>query len=145
LRGASSIKGQDLILMDGETFSEIAKTFKFNKRTENRVDSLSAEFTIFREEIDIYPFLIVMDKYKAVVAGRHNFDLSFDYHISVVDCPLPIKLGIDIKGTMDNMTYRMAKCRYAEFYRPPSRRVVENKQLEIRKMIRDALTQRVKG
>jgi len=140
LRGASSISGQDLVLMDGETFTEIAKKLMFSKKTANRVDSLSAEFTIFRDEIDIYPFLIVMDKYKAVVAGRHNFDMSFDYHISVVDCPLPVKLGLDIKGTMDNMTYSLAKCKYAEFYRPSSRKVVENKQLELRKMIRDALT-----
>jgi hypothetical protein len=144
LRGASSIKGNDLILMDGETFSEIAKTLKFNKKTKNRVDTLSAEFTIFRDEIDVYPFLIVMDKYKAVVAGRHNFDLSFDYHISVVDSPLPFKLGVDIKGNMDKMEYKLAKCKYAEYYRPVSRRSVENKQLELRKMIRDALTKKVK-
>jgi hypothetical protein len=143
IRGASSITGQDLVLMDGETFSEIAKTLKFNKKTVNRVDSLSAEFTIFRDEIDIYPFLIVMDKYKAVVGGRHNFDLSFNYHISVVDSPLPINLGVDIKGNMDNMTYKLAKCKYAEFYRPVSRKVVENKQLELRKMIREAVTQKV--
>ncbi len=144
LRGASSIAGNDLVLMDGETFSEIAKVLKFNKKTENRVDSLSAEFTIFRDEIDVYPFLIVMDKYKAVVAGRHNFDLSFNYHISVVDSPLPFKLGVDITGNLDDMEYKLVKCKYAEYYRPVSRRAVENKQLELRKMIRDALTQKVK-
>ncbi|MBI5010532.1 MAG: hypothetical protein HZB98_13005, partial [Bacteroidia bacterium] len=66
IRGASSIKGNNLVLMDGETFSEIAKTLKFSKHAENKVDSLSAEFTIFRNEIDIYPFMIVMDRYKAV-------------------------------------------------------------------------------
>ena len=87
LRGASSINGNDLVLMDGETFSEIAKTLRFNKKTQNKVDSLSAEFTIFRNEIDVYPFLIVMDKYKAVIAGRHNLDMTFNYHVSVVDCP----------------------------------------------------------
>lgn len=32
LRGACSIKGQDLVLMDGETFTEIAKTLRFNKK-----------------------------------------------------------------------------------------------------------------
>lgn len=145
LRGASSIKGQDLVLMDGETFSEIAKTLRFNKKTENRVDTLSAEFTIFKQEIDIYPFLIVMDKYKAVVAGQHNLDLSFNYHISVVDSPLPLKLGVDVKGSMDNLKYRLAACRYKEFYRPSSRRVVENKQLEIRKMIREALLKKLQA
>lgn len=144
LRGASSIKGTNLVLMDGETFSEIAKTLRFNKKTENKVDSLSAEFTIFRNEIDIYPFLIVLDKYKAVVAGRHNFDLTYDYHISVVDSPLPLKLGVDVKGDAENLSYKLARCRYAEFYRPTSRGVVENKQLELRKLIRETLTQKVK-
>jgi hypothetical protein len=143
LRGASSIKGNDLVLMDGETFSEIAKTLKFSKKTENKVDSLSVEFTIFRNEIDIYPFLLVMDKYKAVIAGRHNFDLSYDYHISVVDSPLPLKLGVDVKGNKDDLSYKLAKCRYAEYYRPASRRVVENKQLELSKLIRETLTQKV--
>ena len=143
IRGASSIKGNNLVLMDGETFSEIAKTLKFSKHAENKVDSLSAEFTIFRNEIDIYPFLIVMDRYKAVIAGRHNFDMSYDYHISVVDCPVPIKLGVDVKGTEEAMKYNLAKCRYAEFYRPASRKVVENKQLELRQLIREALTRKV--
>ena len=144
LRGASSITGNNLVLMDGETFSEIAKTLRFSKKTENKIDSLSAEFTIFRNEIDVYPFLIVMDKYKAVIAGRHNFDMSFDYHVSVVDCPLPVKLGVDIKGNEDNLTYNLAKCRYAEYFRPTSRHEVEKKQLELRKMIQEMLAEKVK-
>jgi len=144
LRGASSIKGNNLVLMDGETFSEIAKKLRFNKRTENKVDSLSAEFTFFRNEIDIYPFLIVMDKYKAVIAGRHNFDMTFDYHVSVVDCPLPLKLGVDIKGTTDNMSYDLVPCRYAQYFRPSSRHTVANKQLELRKMIRETLAEKVR-
>jgi hypothetical protein len=144
LRGAASIQGNNLVLMDGQTFSEIAKTLRFNKKTQNKVDSLSAEFTIFRNEIDVYPFLIVMDKYKAVIAGRHNFDMTFDYHVSVVDCPLPLKLGVDIKGNVDNLSYKLAKCRYAEYFRPTSRHEVENKQLELRKMIRQTLAERMK-
>ena len=144
LRGAASISGNNLVLMDGQTFSEIAKTLRFNKKTQNKVDTLSAEFTIFRNEIDIYPFLIVMDKYKAVIAGRHNFDMTFDYHVSVVDCPLPVKLGVDIKGNVDNLSYKLAKCRYAQYFRPSSRHEVENKQLELRKLIRQALAEKVK-
>lgn len=143
IRGAASIRGTDLVLMDGETFSEIAKTLRFSKKTYNKVDSLAAEFTVFKKEIDIYPFLIVMDKYKGVVAGRHNMDMSFDYHISVVQSPLPFRLGIDITGTLDHLKYRLAKCRYAEMYRPVARGEVKNKQLELRKMIRDALMNRL--
>lgn len=144
IRGVASIKGENLVLMDGETFSEIAKTLRFSKQAQNKVDSLSAEFTIFRNEVDVYPFQIVMDKYKAVVGGRHNLDMSFDYHISVTDSPLPIQLGVDVKGTMDKMRVLPAKCKYARLYRPVERREIDTRQLEIRKMIRDALTSKVK-
>jgi hypothetical protein len=144
LRGASSIKGNDLVLMDGETFSEIAKTLRFSKKTQNKVDTLSVEFTIFKNEIDVYPFLLVMDKYKAVIVGRHNFDMTFNYHISVVDCPLPVKLGVDVTGNETDLSYKPARCRYAAYYRPSSRHAVENKRLELRKMIREALEQKVK-
>jgi hypothetical protein len=143
LRGVSSIKGENLVLMDGETFSEIAKTLRFNKHTVNKVDSLSAEFTIFKNEVDIYPFLIVMDKYKAVVAGRHNLDMSFDYHISVTDSPLPFRLGVNVTGKIGAMKIRLAKCKYANLYRPAQRKEIDTKQLEIRQMIRDALTKEV--
>jgi hypothetical protein len=129
--------------MDGETFSEIAKTLRFSKKAENKVDSLSAEFTIFKQEVDIYPFLIVMDKYKAVVAGRHNLDMNFDYHISVTDSPLPFRLGVDVSGNPDKMKFKPVKCKYANLYRPAARREIDTRQLEIRKMIRDALTRRV--
>lgn len=141
---ASSIRGQDLVLLDGTTFNEIAKTLKFNKKTQNKIDSLSAEFTIFKQEVDVYPFLIVMDKYKAVVEGRHNFDLTFDYHISVIDCPLPIRLGLDVSGNMDDLKYKLTKCKYADYFRPTSRHTLANQQLELRKMIRESLARKMK-
>jgi hypothetical protein len=145
LRGASSIRGTDLVLMDGETFTEIARTLRFSKKAENRVDSLSAEFTIFRQEMDIYPFLIVMDRYKAVVGGRHNLDMSFNYNISLVESPLPVRLSVKVRGTPENMKYKLTKNPYPKFYRPAARKEVENEQLNLRKMIRDALTRKQTG
>ena len=85
-----------------------------------------------------------MDKYKAVIGGRHNLDLTFSYNISVVDSPLPVKLAIDIKGTPNELKYNpLAKSLYPEFYRPRHKDVVMNKQLELRKMIRESLTKNV--
>jgi hypothetical protein len=146
LRGASSIRGQNLVLMDNETFGEIARTLRFSRQAQNRVDSIAAEFTIFREEIDVYPFLMVMDRYKVVIGGRHNFDMSFDYHISLVESPLPVRMGVDITGNIEQMQYRPTlRPRYPEFYRPASRRAVESRQLEFRKMIREALLQNMRA
>ncbi|MDD3079540.1 MAG: AsmA-like C-terminal region-containing protein [Paludibacter sp.] len=143
LQGIGSVKGEDLVLMDGETFTEIAKKLLFSKKTKNKVDSLSVEFQVVRNNVEVYPFLIVMDKYKAVVAGRHNLDMSFNYHISLIDSPLPFQLGVDVKGTMDKMKVTHAKCKYARMYRPASRKEVDLKKLEIMKKIRETLKQEV--
>jgi hypothetical protein len=143
LRGASSIRGQNLVLMDGETFSEIARNLRFSRRAENIVDTLSAEFTIFREEIDIYPFLMVMDRYRAVISGKHNLDMSFNYHISVVDSPVPIQFGLDISGDLDNLKYNLVSARFANLYRPARRGEVENRQLELRRLINETITERL--
>jgi len=142
--GTASIKGNNLVLMDGETFTNIAKKLRFNKKAENKVDSLSAEFTLIKRKIEIYPFMIVMDKYKAVVAGKHNMDMSFDYNISLVDSPLPFKVCVDVKGTMDKLDYKLVKCKYGDLYRPTSKYVLQNKQLELRKVIRESLLKNVK-
>ncbi len=143
LRGSSSIRGQNLVLMDGENFTKIARKLRFRKSAENKVDSLSAEFSIFRNDVDIYPFLIIMDRYGAIISGTHNLDMTFDYHISLVESPLPFRIGLNIKGNPDKMKYRPAWPKYGKYYRPASQRLVANKQLELRNIIRRALLQNI--
>lgn len=142
--GAASIKGNNLVLMDGETFSEIAKKMRFSKKAENKVDSISAEFTLIKRKIEIYPFMVVMDKYKAVIAGRHNMDMSFDYNISLLESPLPIRICVEAKGTMDALKIKPTKCKYRDLNRPTSRMILQNKQLELRRIIRESLVKNVK-
>lgn len=139
LRGAASIMGQNLILKDGHEFTEIARTLKFSKKNRILVDSLSAELTLFKNEVDVFPFQISMQNYKAVISGRHNLDMSFNYHISVTDSPLPFRLGVDVYGTMKDMHFRLAPVRYGYRYRPTQQRVVETQVLNLRKMIKASL------
>jgi len=139
IRGAAAIAGQNLVLMDGETFTEISKKLMFSKKTQNRVDSLAAEFTLYKNEIDVYPFSLKMDKYRAVISGKHNLDMSFIYHISLVESPVLVKIGVDVSGTMDDLKIRPVVPRYAELYRPARQDAITNEQLNLKKMIREAL------
>lgn len=141
IRGACSIEGKDLVLLDGETFSRIAKLLMFKKQAENKVDSLSAQFTIYKDEIDIYPFCLTMDKYTAAVGGHHNLDMSFDYHISLLR---PLHLGVDVSGTFDDLKIRMAKCRYAEDFRPARHQDVETQTMSLKRMISNMLKSSVR-
>ena len=144
LRAAAALEGKDLVLLDSETFSTIAKYMMFNKKTENVVDSISVEMTVFRNEVDLYPFLISMDKWQAVLSGRHNLDNSFNYHISLTDCPLPTRLGLDVKGTFDDLKFALVPCKYKALYKPEKQGATEKQTLALKKIISDSLKDNVK-
>ncbi|MDR2979611.1 MAG: AsmA family protein [Bacteroidales bacterium] len=156
LRGALAISGDRLVLLDGKQFSEIAKTLKFSKKTENKIDSLAVELTIFKNEIDVYPFEIAMDKYKAVLDGRHNFKFEknalgndtlvtrCEYHISITDTPLPVRLGLKISGDLSDPKFKLEPCKYPHLFRPKRQGSTEKEVLRLKKMISDSLKANVK-
>jgi len=144
IRGAAAFQGQELTLMDTETFDMIAKKLLFKKKTANVIDSLSVEMTLFKDEIDVYPFLIVMDNYKAVISGRHNMDNSFNYHISVTDTPLPVRLGLNVTGTIDNLQYDLVECKYKYLYNPKKQGALEEQTLRLKKLISESLKENIK-
>lgn len=146
LRAAGAIEGKNLVVMDNETFSQISKLLQFEKKTENVVDSISVELSVFKDKVTLYPFLIAMDDYKAVIGGRHNIDqnLSFDYHISLTECPLPVRLGLDVSGSLDDMKFSLVPCRYAHLYNPEKQSVVQARTLQLKKIISESLKDNVK-
>ena len=144
IRGAAAFQGQNLTLMDSETFDMIASELKFRKKTTNIIDSLSVEMTLFKDEIDLYPFLIVMDNYKAVISGRQTLDNRFKYHISVTETPLPIRLGLDITGTLDKLDYKLVPCKYKHLYNPKKQGALEERTLRLKKLISESLKENVK-
>lgn len=139
LGGSASLRGKDLVLLDGETFHAIARKLMFRNKERNIVDSLSAEFTVLKNYVYVFPFAVSMDRYGAVVGGRHGLDMDMDYNISLVKSLLPFRLAVNVSGTPENMRFRLTRNKYHDFTRPVWRGEVQNKQLELREMIRRAL------
>lgn len=146
LRGAAAIKGKDLVVMDSETFDQISKLLLFNKKkTKNVIDSLDVEMTVFRNEVDLYPFVVSMDKYQAVLSGYHNLDMTYNYHISLTKSPLLFKLGLNIMGNLEDLKFKLAKCQYKKLYKPQKRGVVDEQILALKKTISSSLQAGVKN
>ncbi len=104
------LKGENLVLLDGETFSEIAKMLMFSKKTENLIDSVSVEMLVKNNEIEIYPFMVSMDKYRLGVGGTQGLDESFNYHVALLK---PIMLGLDVYGKdFDNIKFKLATVKF---------------------------------
>ena len=141
LRGAASIYGKDLVVLDNETFSKISKLLLFSKKTENKVDSISAEMTIYKKEIDVYPFCVSMDNYMVALGGRHNLDMSFNYDVNVLS---PIYLGVNVSGTLDDLDIKLAPCKFAKDFKPLFNRKADTQSAELRSMIRESMRKNVK-
>ena len=147
LRGAAAINGQDLVLMDSETFSKISKYLLFKKKTSNKVDSISVEMTIFRNEVELFPFVVSLDRYKAILQGKYNLDNTGNYRIFLSDTPLPLRLGLKIDGPTDKLKYKVNLFpRLSPSYRMNVNKqgVVDDKILELKQIINQSLQRSVK-
>lgn len=147
LRGATSIHGKDLVVLDNATFRKIAKMLNFKDKEHNKIDELSVEITAFKNEIDVYPTLIALDKYQAVVGGRHKLDMTFDYSLGIAN-PWPFRrLGIKIGGSLDDMKYGFSLKKNLKLEDPKGKEedvhVIEE-SLRLKKIIYESLNANVK-
>lgn len=135
LRSAIHIKGDSLVLMDGETFAEISKMMMFKNKKENVFDSVSVNVTVDNGNVIVYPFLVEIDRYKAAIGGSQSLDMNFDYHISILKSPLPFKAGVNIRGNLQKMKFRIGKAKYKDAVTPASVLKVDSTRLNMGKQI----------
>lgn len=141
LRGAASLTGKDLVVLDGETFDKISKLLLFKKKTENKIDSINAEITVYKNEIDVYPLCVQMDNYMVALGGRHNTNMTFDYDINVLS---PIYLGVNVSGNIDDLKIKLAKCKFAKDFKPRWYDKVDTQSLELRQRIKSSMEKNVR-
>lgn len=139
LRAAAFLDGKDLVLMDGETFSEISKMLMFKNKERNVIDSISVELTVKDGTVEIFPFLVEIDRYRAAVGGQHNIDMTFKYHISILKSPLPFRAGVDISGSLEKMKFKITGAKYKDLFIPSRKAKVDSTQLDLKKRIRQVL------
>lgn len=134
---ACHISGDSLVLLDGETFTEISKMLMFKNKKRNLIDHISAEFLVRDSQIEIFPFVIEIDRYRAAVSGVHKMDMTFNYHISVLKSPIPFRLGVDIFGNLDDFDFKITRARYKDSNLPTRVAIIETTRVNLRNYIRD--------
>ena len=137
LNAACSIHGENMVLLDGETFTEIAKMMHFKNKQRNLIDRISVNMLVRNNQIELFPFIIEMDRYKAAVSGVQKLDMSFNYHISVLKSPIPFRLGVNIFGTLDKFKFRLGRARYRSENIPSYVGLIDTTRVNLRHTITD--------
>ena len=143
LRAAADIEGKNLTVNDKFTFTKITDLLDISTNGSYRVDSLDVQLTAFKNQIDLWPSQIAIGKYKVTVDGRMTLDRNGEYHLSVTESPLPVRLGLKISGPFNKLEYKLEECKYPNLYKPDKRNDTEQMYYELKKKIADRLKENV--
>ena len=135
IRGVARITGENLVLMDGETFSTIAKKLKFKNREKNYIDRISVELFLNDNKIEVFPFIAEMDRYKFAISGTQGLDMSFIYNISILQSPIPFRVGVKIFGNTDDFDFKIGKAKYKSDKLPVFSAVIDSTRINLREHI----------
>ena len=144
LRAAADIEGKNLTVNDKFTFTKITDMLDVSTNGEYRVDSLDVQLTAFKDEIDLWPSQIAIGKYKVTVDGRMTLDKNGEYHLSVTQSPLPVRMGLKISGPLNKLDYKLEDCKYPNLYKPNKRSDREQMYFDLKKKIADRLKENVR-
>ena len=148
LIGAAAINGKDLVVLDNATVASMAKLLQFKNWREKDnnigIDSISVEAQVFRKEVIVYPFLLSLHNYHLCIAGRHTLDNNCNYHLELLKSPLPARLAVDVSGNIAKPKIALGKIQYAETYLPEPSEKLYARQLEIKRLVRQALEANVR-
>lgn len=117
---ALALSGKDLRVVPNDIFKKIAKLLVFKDKNKNSIDSLYAEAKMINDTVLVYPFVVMLDKVMVAIGGSNKLNAagnlaSVDYHASLIK---PLVAGIDIKGPMDSLDFKLVLPKYTGTFKP---------------------------
>ena len=138
INGIMRITGDDLAIKDSPMFKSLARKLLFKNKNEGHIEHMSVEGIIADSVVEIFPFIIKMDRYTLALSGIQNLDMSFKYHISLIKSPFLLRLGLDITGEdFDNWKFRIGKPKYKNAEVPVFSSVIDETKVNLVKSIKD--------
>lgn len=137
INGVVRINGENLSMSENEVFSDLARKLKFKNEKESRIDRMTVEGLIQDNTLEVFPFILDIDRYTMALSGKHNLDQSFRYHVSLIRSPMVFKVGIDLHGPdFDNMKFKIGKPKYKNTNVPVFTEVIDRTRINLAESIR---------
>ena len=138
INGIMRIGGENLTISENDMFNKLAKVLMFRNKKKGQIDKMTVEGVIKDSKLEIFPFILEMDRYMLGLSGIQNMDMSFRYHASLIKSPFIIKLGMDIYGPdFDSMKFKVGKAKYKSKNVPVFSTVIDNTKVNLVESIRN--------
>ena len=137
INGILKIKGSDLSVEDNGGLRKLTSLLMFKDKRIGHIDDMSVQGLITDNTLEVFPFVMGVDRYTLAMNGTQNFDQSFRYHVSVLKSPLPFRFGINLSGDFDNWKYKIGKAKYKNINVPVFTTEIHDMQMNLVSSIHD--------
>ena len=138
INGILRISGDDLTISNSDMFTSLAKKLKFDDRKVGRINHMTVEGVIKDNVLEVFPFVLSLDRYTLALSGKQNLDMSYRYHASLIKSPLLIRVGVDVYGPdFDNMKFKIGRPKYKNEKVPVFTAVIDETKINLAKSIRE--------
>lgn len=111
LRAAVNFQGDSLAVVDNPTMRTAAKWLMFKNKRITRIDSIDVNVVVRDNLVNLYPFMVNVDRYKLGIMGHSDMTQNLNYHVAVLKSPIPFKFGINITGSAEHPRIRFGGAR----------------------------------
>ena len=130
--GVMRISGKDLSLKDSKEFTKIARMLMFKDKKKAHIDNMAVTGIVQNNVLEVFPFVLDVDRYRLAASGTQRLDNAFNYHISVIRSPLLVKFGLNAWGPdFDHIHYGLGKARYRNANVPVYTKQLDNAQYSL--------------
>ena len=137
INGVLRISGDNLTISDSDMFSSLAKKLKFDNRNVGTIEHMTVEGVIKDNVLEVFPFVVKLDRYTLALSGKQNLDMSYRYHASIIRSPMIIRVGVDLYGPdFDNMKFKIGKPKYKNEKVPVFTAVIDQTRINLAESIR---------
>ena len=137
INGVIRVGGENLSMSGDKVFTDLAKKLKFKDKKEGRIDKMTVEGVIQDNTLEVFPFIVDIDRYTLALSGKHHLDQSFRYHASIIRSPMVFKVGVDIYGpNLDKMKFKIGKPKYKNTRIPVFTEVIDQTRINLAQSIK---------
>ncbi|MBQ7268285.1 MAG: hypothetical protein IJS62_00320 [Bacteroidales bacterium] len=135
--GVAKLTGREMKIGDAGNLRLVTSLMLFKNKNIGPLGDISANASIHDSRLDIYPFLLDVDRYQLALSGIYGVGGIMDYYVSILKSPLPIRFGVRVwnGGEGGKMRYALGKARYLDSGIPVYSGVVDSAQVNIASVI----------
>ena len=112
LSGMIKIDGKNLSLSESSDLDKLRKTLRFKDRDSSYIDAMSVRGIVKEDQLEVFPFILKVDRYTVALDGIQRFDQKFKYHVSALKSPIPFRFGVNLNGNFDDWKWKLGKAKF---------------------------------